>query len=76
MQGDPQCIRASRKKENKVYALFARNFVIIEDGVAKKEFALNYDARALEVNEDNNEVYIGDYVNLYFFILVWSYSYL
>jgi len=45
-----------------IYALTSRKLFIVEDNSIKKEFSFNYDAKSLEINEDNNEIYIGEYV--------------
>jgi WD40 repeat protein len=58
--GDPQKIVSSRKENTIAYALYEHAIYIIADGKLSKELTgLKYNARSLEINHSNNELYIG-----------------
>lgn len=60
MQGEPQKIVSSKKENNVVYAVSNRSIYIISDGkVSMEAKCLNFEARSLEINEENNEIYVG-----------------
>ena len=60
MQGEPQKIVSSKKENNVVYAVSNRSIYIISDGkVSMEAKCLNFEARSLEINEENHEIYVG-----------------
>lgn len=64
--GDPQRIVASRLSNDYIFALYERAIYKIKHGVIEKEDSkLNYEARSFDVNETENEIYVGDYVKLF-----------
>ena len=64
LKGDPRKIISSKTDVNLLFVLFTKSFHIISEGIVKSEANLNFEARALEINEKNNEIYIGANVKL------------
>jgi WD40 repeat protein len=60
MTGDPQKIISSKKENNVFYLLFSRSLHIVIDGKSSKDLTLGFEVRSLELNENNNEIYLGD----------------
>jgi hypothetical protein len=59
LKGDPKKIVPSNQDVNLLFVLFAKSIHIISEGAVKSEANLNFEARALEINEKDNEIYIG-----------------
>jgi hypothetical protein len=50
--------------------------MIVSEGKVSKDIPLNYNATALEINENDNEIYVGDIVSLYLLIIGWNHSFI
>jgi len=56
----------SSRTDQTLYALNSKSIHIISNGQITKKADLNFEARSLEVNERDGEIYIGSYVKLIF----------
>lgn len=57
---DIKSIFPSKKDENLIYVLFWDTICIINNGTVLKKAKLNYEAMTMTVNEEENEILIGD----------------